>query len=321
MKKINLMSFITVIIPNYNHAPYLKERIESILNQTCQDIEIIILDDASTDNSKTIIEQYRDHPKVKEIIYNTRNSGSTFRQWKKGIDCAKGEYIWIAESDDSADPGFLEAIINCFEKNDDTGLVFTQSFRYNSKGEITGNWSFHTSGMNDHLWQNNFTMNGPDFIKSYMFYKNAIPNASAVVFKKSVYERAGGLNTDFKINGDWFLYTRILAISGIGFISEPLSYFREHDNQGSSKNIREGNNVKEYYDLIRYWKKQFKLNKSEIDPMLESAFNIWSYNNSFNKMLRTKFLNILLSAFRIDKKILARIFRFWKHSLKTADKK
>ncbi len=98
---------VTVIVPNYNHAPYLKRRIESILNQTYQDLELIILDDCSNDNSIDIIKQYQNHKKISHIERNEKNSGSPFKQWQKGIELAKGEYIWIAESDDYADPEFL----------------------------------------------------------------------------------------------------------------------------------------------------------------------------------------------------------------------
>ena len=87
---------LSVIIPNYCHARYLKERIESILAQSYQDFELIILDDCSTDNSREIIEQYRSNPRVKHIVYNEQNSGSPFVQWQRGFTLASGEYIWIA---------------------------------------------------------------------------------------------------------------------------------------------------------------------------------------------------------------------------------
>ena len=74
---------ISVIVPNYNHASFLKQRIDSILNQTFQDFELIILDDCSTDNSREIIETYRNHLKVSHIIYNTENSGSLLNNGKK----------------------------------------------------------------------------------------------------------------------------------------------------------------------------------------------------------------------------------------------
>ncbi|MBC7566521.1 MAG: glycosyltransferase family 2 protein, partial [Pedobacter sp.] len=94
------MPKVSVIIPNYNHSDYLHQRIESVLNQSYQDFELILLDDKSTDDSTVIITSYRDHPKVTQIIINEENSGNTFKQWEKGIAASVGELIWIAESDD-----------------------------------------------------------------------------------------------------------------------------------------------------------------------------------------------------------------------------
>lgn len=79
---------VSVIVPNYNHARFLEERMESVLGQTYQNIEVIILDDCSTDNSREVIEKYRNNPKVAKIVYNDANSGSPFRQWKKGMELA-----------------------------------------------------------------------------------------------------------------------------------------------------------------------------------------------------------------------------------------
>ena len=88
---------VSVIIPNYNHAKYLNQRIDSVLNQTYQNFEVIILDDCSPDNSKQVIEAYRGHPKISTIVYNEQNSGTTFKQWDKGLQLAKGEWVWIAD--------------------------------------------------------------------------------------------------------------------------------------------------------------------------------------------------------------------------------
>src|SRR4028118_950123 len=106
------MPEVSVIVPNFNHAPFLKQRFDSILGQDYENLELIILDDCSVDNNREIIDQYRNHPKVTEVVYNDFNSGSTFRQWKKGLELAKGKWIWIAESDDYANPGFLSACIS-----------------------------------------------------------------------------------------------------------------------------------------------------------------------------------------------------------------
>ena len=116
---------VSVIIPNYCHARFLNQRIDSVLNQTYSDYEVIILDDCSTDNSREIIESYRNHPKISHIVYNEKNSGSTFIQWEKGFELARGEYIWIAESDDVARSTFLEECMNAFSSYSDVSIVFS----------------------------------------------------------------------------------------------------------------------------------------------------------------------------------------------------
>ena len=77
-------------MPNYNHAPYIKERMESILAQDYPDFEVILLDDASTDESLSVLKSYENHPKVVRLIANETNSGNTFLQWKRGLEMAKG---------------------------------------------------------------------------------------------------------------------------------------------------------------------------------------------------------------------------------------
>ena len=81
---------VSVVVPNYNHAPYLKTRIGSILEQTFQNFELILLDDCSTDGSADILRSYADNPHVACTDINTRNTGSPFAQWLKGIGRAKG---------------------------------------------------------------------------------------------------------------------------------------------------------------------------------------------------------------------------------------
>ena len=86
---------ISIVLPNYNYARYLDERIQSLLNQTYTDFELIILDDASQDNSIEVIEKYTADPRVK-TKYFSENSGLTYKRWNDGADIAQGEYLLIA---------------------------------------------------------------------------------------------------------------------------------------------------------------------------------------------------------------------------------
>ena len=162
---------VSVIIPNYNHAKFLDERIQSVLNQTYQNFELIILDDKSTDNSVEVIGKYKDNPHVSHIVVNTENSGSTFKQWHKGFELAKGEIIWIAESDDSCDNSLLETLV-CGYVDNDAVLAFCRSCKY----DVKGNSKLH----------DDMVMDGKCFISQYMFERNSVANASSAIFCRQV---------------------------------------------------------------------------------------------------------------------------------------
>src|SRR5450759_685207 len=146
------MPKVSVIVPNYNHAKYLFQRLDSIFNQTFQDFELILLDDCSTDNSFELLKGYSTHPKVSHFIVNKQNSGSTFKQWAKGIELGRGEFLWIAESDDVCEINFLEKVLLPFQKYDNAGLVYCQSWSINDTGQKTGNWLEHTENFNTTLF-------------------------------------------------------------------------------------------------------------------------------------------------------------------------
>jgi hypothetical protein len=160
-------------------------------------------------------------------------------------------------------------------------------------------------------WLNDFTMCGIEFVKKCMLFQNSIPNASAVLFKKEIYKQQGGVNTDFKINGDWDLYTRMLRHTDISYISESLNYFRQHNKKGSSVNIINGNNISEYYWLFNKWVSLISLSSHTKSRLAVHIFSIWKnqYNNNITQLLRSNFIKIFISAFRADPKVMIRILR------------
>jgi glycosyltransferase involved in cell wall biosynthesis len=177
---------ISVIIPNYNHAPFLKQRIDSVINQTYQEFEIIILDDCSTDSSREVMEQYRQHAKVSHIVYNEGNSGSTFKQWQKGIGLAKEDIIWIAESDDYAHPRFLERMISVLNDHPDVGFVYCNThiimhdgtFDKNTYADIR-NIIYKTT-----KWNKSHIKDGKEEIKENLLINCTVNNVSGVLFRK-----------------------------------------------------------------------------------------------------------------------------------------
>ena len=218
---------ISIIIPNYNHALFLEKRLESVYNQSYLHFEVILLDDASTDNSIEILTAYKNHPKTAQLLVNSQNSGSPFKQWQKGVELAKGELIWIAESDDYAAPNFLEQVAQPLLTNKEIGLAYCQSVVVDENSQelyINTQW---TDDLDKNRWLTNYTNNGLHECKNYLFYKCTIPNASAVVFRKNL---ATAFPVTFKMAGDWWFWMNLLPNTNITYIKDSLNYFRAHAN-------------------------------------------------------------------------------------------
>lgn len=240
---------VSVIVPNYNHASYLEQRIQSILSQTYQDFEVILMDDCSTDKSVAILEKYARHPKVSALLLNERNSGGTFRQWKKGIEHARGKYIWIAESDDYADPLFLQYLVPLLEKG--CSLAYCRSFRVEGTHVDTKDY-FWPDALDPQKWRRNYINDGKNEIKGYMIYRNTVPNASACVFVRSSINIAEDI-LNMRYCGDWLFWIRIIQGSKVGFISKKLNYFRMHPGTTRKKIPLEQvkNKFKEYILAVK----------------------------------------------------------------------
>lgn len=224
------MPNISVIVPNYNHARFLEQRITSILDQTCQDFELILLDDASTDNSRDILIKYLNHPKIGSYCFNEVNSGSPFKQWIKGIGLAQGEYIWIAESDDYADEHLLKRLSEVLDQNPSVNLAYCQSWQVDANGDVSELPIYRSSYLNPDRWSHSFTNNGLDECKQCLCLTNTIPNASAVVFRNSISIDMLDSLEKFRLCGDWLFWFYLLKKGDIAFIAESLNYFRNGGN-------------------------------------------------------------------------------------------
>lgn len=229
---------VSIIIPNFNHENFLVQRLESVFNQTFQDFEVILLDDKSTDDSIVILEQYAHHPKVSHFIVNKENSGSPFKQWKKGIQLAKGKYIWIAESDDYCELTFLTKLIEQIEVDALVGIAYCQTNDVDENGVRINHRINYTDRFQPNIWEMNFVKNGREFVESYLSFFNVIPNASAVIFKKELVKDSIFSTSlmQMKMCGDWYFWAQIALNSKVFFVSETLNYFREHQSVSRNHN-------------------------------------------------------------------------------------
>lgn len=224
-------------MPNYNHAAYLPCRLESIAAQTFQDYEWILLDDASTDASVEILQEWqKKHADRCRLIVNDTNSGSPFYQWNKGVQESTGKYIWIAESDDACAPTLLEENVCMMEADSRLGMAFCQSVLIDECANKMHSFNEHYKFIfKTDRWEKAFHVKGEIECTQYLIHHNTLPNASGILFRKEAYLSAGGGNPRFKLNGDWMLYARILTNWDLGFCPKELNYFRLHNETQRQK--------------------------------------------------------------------------------------
>lgn len=250
------MEKVSVIVPNYNYANYLEERLTSIINQTYPIAEIIVLDDCSTDNSVQVINQLiQRYPNCNiQLITNKKNQG-VFSQWQKGIEMVTGDYFWIAEADDLAMPEFLETVMKGFAQKD-TVLSYCETMRINEKGKVieknSRGWvDIFQSGM----YNQDFIMNGEQFIKTQLSILNVILNVSSVVWKRKDYSAILEESKKFKVAGDWYIYANVLRDGQVAYFKTALNCQRKHSASVSTviKRDIELEEIERIQKMINEW--------------------------------------------------------------------
>lgn len=272
---------VTVIIPNYNYARFLKQRIESVLAQTFTDFEIILLDDASTDDSRILLNSYRCNPHVAHLEINSVNSGSPFAQWEKGIRLAKGKYIWIAESDDSAEPLFLEKAVSALRKDKFASFCFLGSHCLNENGtKLTKDFDRWTSRQLRRPSRIG-VFDGMEYIEHNLYWRNYIYNASGVVFNKRCFEQIKDYSCfTMRYSGDWLFWVEMARQGNVIEIYEKLNLFRLHINSTTQKAVASGEGIFENMFIVSQIEKYF--------PNLRKQKKIMRHGSFYKDIKRAK---------------------------------
>lgn len=296
------MPRISVIIPNYNHSQFLEQRISSILDQTFQDFELIILDDCSTDDSRSQIEQYRNHPKVSHIVFNERNSGSPFLQWEKGIYLAQGEWIWIAESDDFCEKTLLENLTIAVDKNPNIGLAYVQSLFYYSE---TKNFQPAISQIKDEE-----TIISREFVGTKLIPYNSLLNAGMAIFRKDLFYKTDPVYKEFKFAGDWIFWAEISRHCDVFVCGKFLNYFRMHPVKVTYNSKRTGLGNTEEVKVLNYFRDKEYISPHDYENALFKSYFSFRYQKfdyddgvvqRIERLYRTSFSKDLTK--RIDRKL------------------
>ena len=268
------MPTVSVVIPNYNHQRFLRKRIESVLQQTYQDFELILLDDCSTDDSRSILSQYVDDPRVR-LEFNDVNSGSTYKQWNKGVRLARGKYLWIAESDDYADEEFLERLVRILENDYTVAYAYCRSWHVTADDQLQGFHDNYGPYQGPRGWATDYRVDGRQECRDYFLFMNPVSNASAAVFRKSAYELVGGADESLIVCGDWKLWASVALTGHIAYLSKPLNYYRSHEATQRTRTSRRLVSVVEGLQVVRWILDRMELSEAESTAVYKSHAGNW----------------------------------------------
>lgn len=236
---------VSVVVPNYNYARYIRVRLTSITDQTVAPYELIVLDDASSDDSVAVMRDFlADCPIPSKLVVNEQNSGSVFRQWRRGVELARGEFVWIAEADDLADPSFLAELLPAFSRPD-VVASFCQSRQMSGEGRVLcEHYLDYVADIDRERWTRPYIAEGKEEIAKALHVKNTIPNVSAVLFRRDALHETLAKHEQeimsYRHAGDWVTYLRLLESGAIAFCPRALNSHRRHQQSVTVGNFNLG---------------------------------------------------------------------------------
>ena len=207
---------VSVIIPTYNRAHLLGQAIQSVLDQTYQNFEIIVVDDGSANNTEEIVKVFND-PRICYIRHEKNRGGSAARN--TGIKAARGEYIAFLDSDDEWLPEKLEKQLKVFKDQDlRAGVVYTRFIVINENGDFKITHFLLHQG----------------YILKELLISNCVGTTSTVMVKRECFEKVGGFDENLPSCQDWDMWIRIAKHYTFKRISKPLVKYTLHQKQISN---------------------------------------------------------------------------------------
>jgi len=209
---------LSTIIPNYNHAKYLPECLESILSQSYKPDEILIIDDGSTDNSVQVIQEFQKRVPEIVLVRNEKNIG-VHRTFNKALRLVKNTLIAPFAADDFIFPGFFEKAMALFVKNEDLAIVFADNVNFYDKKP----YQFITNKV--HICSEPKIFQPQEFINT-LRKTNFYIASCACIYNKDIVLKYGGYNEQLLSLTDYYLNAQIAFRHPIGYIPEPMAAYR-----------------------------------------------------------------------------------------------
>ncbi len=212
------MSTVDVIVPCYNYARYLRECVESVLSQSGPSVRVLIIDDASTDNTAEVASELSKQDQRVVFLQHSVNRGH-IATYNEGIDWTSAKYLLLLSADDCLVPGALDRATTLMEKYPNVGLVFGNAIEVDELGQTCYTDAVPCSNSERILTsQEFFRLSGA---------RNIVPTPTAVV-RTTLQKAVGGYRTELPHAGDMEMWLRLAAHASVGFVKMPQAVYRQH---------------------------------------------------------------------------------------------
>lgn len=246
-------SKVSVCIPSFNYGNYVAGAIESVLGQTLHNFELIIVDDASTDNTSEIVGRYAKEDNRIKFIENKENLGMV-KNWNKCVSLAQGRYITILHADDAYLPEILEIESKILDSSSKVGMVFSANYVIDDNDNIlTVNAPF----------RGNKVFKGNDFLKKIIESGGNPVRFPTIMVRDECFQRIGLFDELLTLTADMEMWMRIGSHWGVAYVNQPLSLYRFHSQNESLKFLRSGAEIHEIHRALKHLFNNTDIDESE----------------------------------------------------------
>lgn len=321
MNSIFTPHLVSLVVASYNHDRFLASRINGLLAQTYKNIEIIVIDDSSSDNSVEILRRYSSHSNF-QLTEHKKNSGWVSVS-NEGFAKSTGEYILFANCDDDCRPTLIQRLVEAMERYPSIGVSFCRSEMIDEAGIIMGNDYDVREKAFRKKCSNDVFIEGTR-MHQYLMHSCVIPNLSGALIRASAFKNAGGFSFNFQACSDWDLFFKISKKSDFYYISEPLNLFRQHKKTIRST-IKSKVTYDEFFSILltenknnnySFFKKMHHRHHvmylwaiELLNPTSRGIINFWHHLRSVSRL---DMLALLLLPFSLIGRVLEIIFKVCK---------
>jgi glycosyltransferase involved in cell wall biosynthesis len=263
---------VSIVFTSYNHAEYLQQAVDSLLIQTYDNFELIIVDDCSNDGSQIILKNYQSDPRVKLNLLE-QNTGSYVKASNYAANLAEGDYLLFAQCDDFAHPAQLMTLVHASQQFQAAGVIWSKSNMVDLNGHVfEDDFEGREKKFRDRC-QSNALLSGKE-MRRFLAYSCVIPNLSAALIKKDLYLQVGKLSEKYLVASDWAFWLSLSEVTNFYYITEPLNNFRQHDTT-IRNNIKIEKQILEIFHIFYEHISLYRLNANEALNLRVGAGFVW----------------------------------------------